>query len=123
MAPQVLSVGQCGADHSWISSMLKRQFGCSVTSAGSLPETLAVAENGTVQLILVNRLLDRDGSAGLEVIKALKQNPQTSSIPVMLVSNYEDAQQAAVAEGALPGFGKSEMQTDETQAKLSAVLT
>lgn len=102
--------------------MLKGQFGCEVSAASSLPEALHAAENKAIQLILVNRLLDRDGSAGLEVIKALKQNPQTSEIPVMLVSNFEDAQQAAVAEGALPGFGKSEMQSDETQAKLNAVL-
>jgi hypothetical protein len=28
-------------------------------------------------------------------------------VPAMLVSNYEDAQQEAVAAGAVPGFGKS----------------
>jgi hypothetical protein len=30
---------------------------------------------------------------------------------MMLVSNYADAQQAAVAAGALPGFGKRELGT------------
>ena len=40
----------------------------------------------------------------------------------MLVSNYADAQQAAVAAGAIEGFGKAELGADETEEKLRAVL-
>jgi hypothetical protein len=40
----------------------------------------------------------------------------------MLVSNYAEWQQRAVELGALPGFGKAELNRPETRAKLEAVL-
>ncbi len=40
----------------------------------------------------------------------------------MLVSNYEDAQQDAVARGALPGFGKAALRQPETRNRLAAIL-
>ena len=40
----------------------------------------------------------------------------------MLVSNYPEWQQAAIAAGALPGFGKAELNRAETREKLAAVL-
>ena len=43
-------------------------------------------------------------------------------VPVMLVSNYEDAQREAVAKGALPGFGKAALGQPHTLARLRAVL-
>jgi hypothetical protein len=40
----------------------------------------------------------------------------------MLVSNYADAQQAAVAAGALPGFGKREIGTPKVKELLRSAL-
>jgi CheY-like chemotaxis protein len=59
--------------------------------------------------VLVNRVLDADGSSGLELIRALKAEEQLRDVPVLLVSNYEDAQAQAVQAGAVPGFGKAEL--------------
>jgi hypothetical protein len=37
-------------------------------------------------------------------------------VPVMLVSNYENAQAEAQAVGALPGFGKADLLHDAVPA-------
>jgi len=36
------------------------------------------------------------------------------TVPIMLVSDYEEAQDAAVASGALRGFGKSQLYEPQT---------
>lgn len=62
-----------------------------------------------VDLLLLNRQLDYgfDETEGVELIQKLRKlYPQ---VKTMLVSNYPDAQAAAVAAGALPGFGKREL--------------
>ena len=41
---------------------------------------------------------------------------------MMLVSNYHDAQQAAVAVGAVPGFGKRELGTPKAAQLLREAL-
>ena len=67
-------------------------------------------------LVLVNRVLDEDGSSGLELIRALKHDPALADVPVMLVSNHADAQEAAFDLGASPGFGKASLHSDATLA-------
>src|SRR5262249_53469722 len=99
-ARRVLSVGQCAADHGSLSRTLERYFGATVEGAGSVAEALDRARLEPFGLILVNRVLDADGSSGLEVVRRLKGADGVPAVPVMLVSNYEDAQREAVAAGA-----------------------
>jgi len=73
-------------------------------------------------LVLVNRKLDVDYSDGLEVIRQLKANPETAALPVMLITNYPEHQDAATAIGAIRGFGKLEFEKPETRQRLSEVL-
>ena len=71
-------------------------------------------------MILVNRKLDRDDSSGLEVVSELiGLNPQ---MPVMLVSDFKAVQDAAVQAGALPGFGKSDLESTETLKRLAETV-
>ena len=58
--------------------------------------------------MLVNRKLDVDGSDGVDVIRSAFACDNLSRMPFMLVSNYDDAQNQAVAAGARSGFGKAE---------------
>lgn len=105
-SPRVLSIGQCAADHSSISAVLERHFGATVVAA----DTAAEAEKLLAEpfsLVLVNRILDADGSKGLDLIRRLKREPAAADIPVMLVSNLDDAQAEAAAVGAVAGFGKA----------------
>ena len=72
--------------------------------------------------MLVNRKLDIDYSDGLEVIRQIKSDPTISGVPVMLVTNYPEHQDAAIAAGAIRGFGKLEYDKPETRERLAAVL-
>ena len=122
MTKRVLDVGQCGPDHAAIQACLKRHFDCEVTAAEGLDDTLAQLRGGPIDLVLVNRKLDRDYSDGVEIIRFLKASPRTAGVPVMMVTNYANHQDEAVAAGALRGFGEFELDSDQTYQKLAAVL-
>jgi two-component system chemotaxis response regulator CheY len=122
MSKRVLNVGQCGPDHATIHSYLTRHFDCEVQRADGLDDTLAHLSNGRFDLVLVNRKLDADYSDGIELIRVIKSDPTTADVSVMLVTNYPEHQDAAVACGALRGFGKLEFENAETRERLAAVL-
>src|SRR5262245_27268233 len=90
---RVLSVGQCGLDHGNIFRALQRSFGVEVVPAGTAVEALDRLRHEEFALVLVNRVLDADGGSGLDLIRRIRSE---SVVPVMLVSNYEEAQQEAV---------------------------
>jgi DNA-binding NtrC family response regulator len=117
---RVLSVGQCMADHSAISYTLRMHFDADVVGASSLAEAVAQLGKETFDLILVNRILDRDHASGLDVIEHLKKATAT---PLMLVSNHEDAQCEAEKRGAVRGFGKAVLGDEEVVQKLKLHLT
>jgi CheY-like chemotaxis protein len=120
--PRVLDVGNCGHDHGQISSMLKRNFGAESVVADTAAETLERLAREHFDLVLINRKLDHDHSDGIDILKLLKSDPKLSQLPVMLVTNYAEYQEQAVAEGALPGFGKKELGSPVTQERLTAVF-
>jgi two-component system, chemotaxis family, chemotaxis protein CheY len=121
-APQtVVLVGHCTPD----SGMLRSAVGRIAPNAQfvSVQREAALAEHlRGDRLWLVNRALDGDFSA--EVGQALiARAAQAADPPVlMLVSNIAEAQQEAVALGAMPGFGKSALYTPETAATIRAAL-
>ncbi len=122
-AKRVLSVGQCGADHGAISRTLHGNFGVDVVPADSLEEALQALNQEPFALVLVNRVLDGDGSQGLDVVRQIAADEKLRSIPVMLVSNYEDAQREAEASGAKRGFGKAALGSPATLARLKPYLS
>jgi CheY-like chemotaxis protein len=122
MSKRVLDVGQCGPDHSSIRSYLTRNFDCEIVQVDDAAGALAELKGGHFDLVLVNRKLDCDYSDGIEVIRKLKTDPDAASVPIMLVTNYPEHQAAAVAVGAIPGFGKLEFQKPETREKLAKIL-
>ncbi len=122
MLKRVLDVGQCGPDHAAIRNYLTRNFDCEIVQVDDAAAALALLKAAPYDLVLVNRKLDVDYSDGVEVIRALKADTATESVPVMLVTNYAEHQDAAVAAGAIRGFGKLEFESAETRAKLASVL-
>jgi DNA-binding response OmpR family regulator len=122
VAKRVLSVGQCYADHGGIARALTQHFAAEVDPAATTDEVEDRLREGAYDLILVNRIFDADGSSGLDLIERLKMNSSSNGIPIMLVSNHEDAQQQAVARGALPGFGKASLGEPQMLARLRNVL-
>lgn len=101
---KVLSVGQCDFDHGSIEARLRGLFGASVVPVDGADEAKALLGREKFDLVLINRVFDADGGSGLTLIEALKGPSQS---PLMLVSNFPEAQAQAVAAGAVPGFGKS----------------
>src|SRR4051812_28569362 len=121
-AKRVLSVGQCGADHGSLARTIGRHFDANVVSADTAAEALALLRQQPFDLVLVNRILDADGSSGTSLIRQVKAEETLRPLPVMLVSNYEDAQREAVEAGALPGFGKAALGQPQTLGRLRNVL-
>jgi CheY-like chemotaxis protein len=120
--PKVLNVGHCGFDHGNIGRVLEEEFGVEVDGASTADAALRAVRDGEFDLVLVNRVFDANGESGLDLIKRLQAHEETRATPVMLVSNYPEAQEAAVAAGARPGFGKSALSAPETRERLAAVL-
>ncbi len=122
MAKHVLSVGQCGPDTATLGAFVERHFSALLATADTGDEARAALAAEKFDLVLVNRKLDIDYSDGIEIIRQIKADPRFAAIPCMLVTNYPEHQQAAVAAGAEPGFGKLEYGRPETCAKLARFL-
>jgi len=73
-------------------------------------------------LPILNHVLDADHSPGLEVIRQIKATPANAKTPIMMVSNFENAQQEAVALGAVPGFGKAALSDDDAMERVRPYL-
>jgi CheY-like chemotaxis protein len=122
MSKRVLSVGQCVPDHATLTSYLRGNFAAEVVKVDLPDEALAALRSGPFDLVLINRKLDADYSDGLEILKAIKADPKVASVPVMIVTNYAEHQDAAVAAGAVRGFGKLEYRDPQTAEKLRPYL-
>ena len=122
MSKKVVLVGHCGPDSSFlrmaVSSAAK---GLQVLSADTEEELDAVLADKP-DLVLFNRLLDFGfpEHEGVAVIRRLRA--AHPDLRMMLVSNFDDAQQKAVAAGALPGFGKREIGTPKVADLLRKAL-
>ena len=106
---RIALVGHCGPDSSYLRLTVGRAVkGSSVLMADDDTHLQKIIADG-VDLLLLNRVLDYGFAAdmGADLIAQLKASHP--NLKMMLVSNYEDAQAAAVKAGALPGFGKREL--------------
>jgi DNA-binding response OmpR family regulator len=119
---KILDVGNCGPDFGAVSRFLTANFDCQVDQADKLDDTQAKLRDGNYALVLINRKLDCDYTDGIEILKALKADAELQSVPVMLITNLPEHQEAAVAAGAERGFGKLEFEKAETLQQLRAVL-
>ncbi len=122
MSKRVLDVGQCNPDHATIRSYLTQNFECEVLRTHGYDDTLEQLRSGQFDLVLINRKLDADYTDGIEILRKIKADPAIAPVPVMLVTNYPEHQAAAIAEGAIHGFGKLEYQKPETRERLAAIL-
>ena len=122
MLKKVALVGHCGPDSSFLRIAVSRaERNLQVVVADDDSELKRLLEEG-VDLLLLNRQLDygfhdQEGVALIRRIRAAYPHVRT-----MLVSNYPDSQAAAVAEGALPGFGKRDLGSPRAAALLREAL-
>lgn len=121
MTKRVLDIGNCGPDHHSLTMMVSNNFGATVDQAHQADDALALLAQNQYALVVVNRLLDRDGSSGMDVITQVQE--AHSDLPVMLVTNYEEHQKAAVAAGCEPGYGKNDLFNPATVDLLGKYLS
>jgi len=122
MAKRVLDVGNCVPDHTALRTMFERSFSAEVVRVHGPEDAFEELRKGSFDLVVINRKLDRDYTDGMDILKAIKADDQLSSTPVMIITNYPEYEQAAVAAGAEPGFGKKSLYAEETQARLAKFL-
>lgn len=122
MTKTVLDCGNCGPDFNAIRQMVKTNFGAAVVQAHGAEDALAILKSRDIDLVTINRKLDRDYSDGMEVLKAIKSDPEVGGVPVMIVTNYEEHQQAAVDAGGVRGFGKLTLSDEATKDLLEPYL-
>ena len=91
----VLSIGQCRPDNAAINHFLTSNFDVQVLTTDRMDDSMQALQSHSIDLILINRKLDADYSDGMEILKAIKQNPATAHVPVMLVSNFPEWQEKA----------------------------
>ncbi len=120
---KVVLVGHCGADSSYLRIAVASAGASVSVLAADDQEALSSALTNGVELILINRILDWgfEEQEGVALIARLRQTHP--HLKTMLVSNYADAQAAAVAAGALPGFGKREIGSAKVKELLKSALS
>lgn len=122
MSKTLLDCGNCGPDFNAIRQMVSSAFGASVVQAHGSEDAIELLKSRDIDLVTINRKLDRDYSDGMDVLRAIKADPDVADVPIMLVTNYEEHQQAAIAEGAVMGFGKLALGDDPTRDLLEPFL-
>lgn len=122
MKKHVLSVGQCVPDQGAIERFLHHHFDVEVVTAQDAQETSRRLAEDRFDLVLVNRKLDRDYSDGIEIIRQLKASSAAAEVPVMLITNFPEHDRAAVEIGAVPGFGKADVESPSLAERLGPYL-
>lgn len=122
MPTKVLDVGNCAPDHAAVKQLLIGNFTCEVVQAHGPDDALAALHGDDFALVLINRKLDQDYSDGVEVLRRIKADEAIADVPVMLVTNFPEHQDAAVRQGAERGFGKLEFEQPQTIERLARFL-
>jgi CheY-like chemotaxis protein len=121
-AKKVLFVGHCGPDSTYLRMLVRKALGQADVHMIEDPAELDQALKQGADLILFNRELGYgfEPDTGVDFIRQLKQrNP---AIPMMLISNYPDAQAAALAAGAVQGFGKRDIGSSKAAELLRTAI-
>lgn len=99
-----------------------QQEGYRVLSAGDGLEALAVLRANPVDLVLLDLIMPRMG--GLDVLQAMKSDPRTESLPVVILTNLgeESAIKHALELGALDYLIKNQAKPSDVADKIRLVL-
>jgi two-component system chemotaxis response regulator CheY len=122
MSKKVVLVGHCGPDSSYLRMAVSRAIKDSAVVMADDDTSLKKLIDDGADLLLVNRQLDYGFPTydGVQLIQQLRaEHPQ---LKTMLISNYPEAQQAAVNVGAAPGFGKAQIGRPEVGELLKSAL-
>lgn len=122
MTKRVLDVGNCDHDHGQIKRVLAEHFEAEVVQVHNETQALERLRQESFDLVTINRVIDWTGASGMELIRTIKADPQLRDTAVMMITNYPEHQDEAVAAGACPGFGKRSLTVPETIERLRSAL-
>ena len=95
--------------------------GFQVSTAADGEEALQVANDKLPDIILLDMMLPK--ISGPEVLKALKGNPATMDIPVVVLTSLSQRnEEKLLHEGAAAYFEKSTLQLDKSSNRLAATV-
>ena len=100
-----------------------RQRGCEVVTAPDGEEGLRLARaTPQVDLVLLDSLMPK--VPGIEVLRALKSQPETAAIPVVILSNSsrEDDKQQALQFGAAGYYVKANLSLRELAVQVDQLV-
>lgn len=122
---RVALIGHCVPDSGMLKTVVSRIFpACEVVRVND--EQTALDEVKRSDLLLINRQMDGDfpgvSGGGINLIRELLGVPGRKAA-LMLISNFEDAQQEAVGVGAAPGFGKVRAGSAEAAERMRAAVS
>ena len=87
--------------------------GYNVISAEDGEKALGLAQECLPDLILLDMLLPKLGGPGPQVLEALKKNPTTAHIPVIVLSSLSQSNEGRLkSDGAAAYFEKSRLESD-----------
>ena len=103
-------------------SMGLKNSGFDVVNATNGQDGINQAKSQKPDLILLDQIMP--DMLGNEVLTTLKQDPETSSIPVMLISNYNENQMMkdAISQGAVDYILKYQIETKDLVDKVKSLL-
>lgn len=102
--------------------MLGERFDVSIDRVMFVDEALEKLRSNTYALVLFNRLIFADGSPGIALLERAKSDGSINGTPMMMISNFEEAQAKSIAAGGVPGFGKNSVFEDSTAELLAQYL-
>ncbi|MFK7790041.1 MAG: hypothetical protein AB8C95_11200 [Phycisphaeraceae bacterium] len=120
---RIALVGHCGFDSGSLSRFASNAAPDAEVVRVNDQKSLDDVANADT-LLLVNRVLDGRftvGGSGIELIKTIAA--QADAPPTMLISNFAESQEEAVAAGALPGFGKSQVGDAAMKQRIADAVT
>lgn len=124
--PLVLLVGHCGFDSGGLERAV-RNAAPDARVEGVNSRKALDAKLDDASLLLINRQLDGsfgvtmgDHGDGVELIRELGANDDAPAC--VLISNFDDAQDAAEEAGALPGFGKKDVRAESAERSIRSAL-
>jgi len=95
--------------------------GYQVSTADDGEEALRVANNELPDIILLDMMLPK--ISGLDVLKALKANPATLNIPVIVLTSLSQKnEEKLISEGAAAYFEKSSLGLEQSSDRLAATI-
>ena len=118
---QIILVGQCSFDTASLYAFIQQNTDTPIKSAHNNQDLANFLSPDS--LLLINRVLPAafDTDSGVELITKLS-NLHAPSPRMILISDLPDAQQQAEEAGALPGFGKSQLNDDLTTQRFHQAL-